>query len=334
MRFEILGPVRVHRDAAEVPITADRERTLLAMLLLHPNRTVPCAQLEEALWGGAPPQSARNQLQGCVSRLRKRLAGVAGPVIHTDPTGYRVEVGPEQLDLLEFRGLAAEARAAAAAGQRAQALERYRAALARWRGPAVAGVERCPVRHAAAALDEEHAQAQAERIDLELAAGAAGELVPELTDLARRHPHHEHLHRALMLALISHKMPSALSVCWDYIPASTSIHMRPPPLPTPALSKRAEHSTCSAAPTSPTPPLLAGTACMTCCAPTPVTSLLLKMAMSNAGRPWKGYLTTTSPLLRLPWTSCTPRSPTGSHRSLNPPPPFKSSPARTAPGPG
>ena len=200
MRFELLGPVRVHDDRGEIPVTADRERALLAMLLLHPNRTVPTGQLVEAVWGIRPPAGARNQLQGCVSRLRKRLAG-PDPVIRTDTAGYRAVVRPDQLDLLEFRGRLAEARAAATAGRAGPAIVLYRAALALWRGPALAGIDSDPVRYAAAAIDEEQARALAERLELELAAGAAGELVAELTDLVGQHPHREPLHRMLMLAL-------------------------------------------------------------------------------------------------------------------------------------
>ncbi len=44
-------------------------------------------------------------------------------------------------------------------------------------------------------------QTQEECIDAELAAGGAGRLVPELTELVSRSPHRERLHRALMLAL-------------------------------------------------------------------------------------------------------------------------------------
>lgn len=84
MRFEILGPLRVHTNAGEVTISSGRERTLLAVLLLHANRTVPNDQLIEAIWAEQPPPGARNQLQGCISRLRKRLA-TTGLVIITEP---------------------------------------------------------------------------------------------------------------------------------------------------------------------------------------------------------------------------------------------------------
>lgn len=132
MRFRILGPIRVDLDGREVELTASRDRVLLAMLLLHANQPVTTDRLIDAIWATSPPQNARNQLQGCVSRLRKRLSdgGFSGHLIVTEPTGYRAAVDPEDLDLLAFRRLVAEARAAAGVGRYDDARARFRAARA------------------------------------------------------------------------------------------------------------------------------------------------------------------------------------------------------------
>jgi DNA-binding SARP family transcriptional activator len=197
VRFQILGPIRVDIAGREMPITASRDRVLLATLLLYANQPVTAEQLVDALWPANPPRNARNQLQGCVSRLRKRFseAGVAGQVIVTEPAGYRVVVDPDDLDLLVFRRLVAAARAAADQRRYGDARADYRAGLALWRGPALGDIV------PAAGLAEERAQALEECLDAELTAGAGSELVAELTDLVREHPHREGLHWALMLAL-------------------------------------------------------------------------------------------------------------------------------------
>jgi DNA-binding SARP family transcriptional activator len=136
-----------------------------------------------------------------MSRLRRLLSKAGGPgqAIATDPAGYRLKASTETLDLLQFRALIVDARAAVGAGRHEQARERYRTALGLWRGPALAGIDRPAIRRAATALDEERAQALEERIDLAL--GASGELISELTDLIQRYPYRERLHAALMIAL-------------------------------------------------------------------------------------------------------------------------------------
>src|SRR5689334_5710206 len=140
MRFGILGPLRVLSSAGVVPVTSGRERTVLALLLLHPNQVVPRDDLVDAIWPAAP-STARNQLHICVSRLRRRLraAGVADALV-TDPAGYLVRVAPEELDWLVFTERVAQARLAIGGGRLAQARELLRAALGLWRGPALAGV--------------------------------------------------------------------------------------------------------------------------------------------------------------------------------------------------
>jgi DNA-binding SARP family transcriptional activator len=206
MHFQVLGPVRVTMAGTEIAVTAARDRTMLAMLLLHANQPVPVDRLVDAIWAGpSVPRHARTQLQGCVHRLRRQLAGDTGtgtgPVIVTEPGGYRLTVDPASFDLLEFRRLLAEARAHAGDPDPGQAIRRYRAALRLWRGPALAGVDSRLVRDAATALDEERTRAQEECLAAELAAGAGGELIAEITELVHQHPLREGLHQALMLAL-------------------------------------------------------------------------------------------------------------------------------------
>lgn len=204
MWFQILGPVRIRTDTGEARIIAERERALLAVLLLRANRVVTWAELVAAVWGDRPLRNARTQLQGCVSRLRRQLseAGVTAPVIHTDQGGYQARVPPESLDLLEFRRLRDAGRVATRDDRAAEASRHYRAALALWRGVPLADVHGDHrVRLAAADLAEERVQTLEECVQAELAGGKAGELVSELTELVRDHPYRETLRGALMLAL-------------------------------------------------------------------------------------------------------------------------------------
>ncbi|MEU4157991.1 BTAD domain-containing putative transcriptional regulator [Actinoplanes sp. NPDC026670] len=193
MRYRILGPLSVMDGERQV--TAGRDRTVLAMLLLRPNRIVALSELASAVWGPRPPATARNQLQNCVSRLRRVLPADA---ILTDPAGYGIQAGPDDLDSVVFLRLVAAARASS--GDRS-ARTAYQMALDLWRGEACAGIDAPPVRQAAAMLDEEHTLAVEDWVDLELADGRAEELVAELATLVERFPLHERLRGRLMLAL-------------------------------------------------------------------------------------------------------------------------------------
>jgi DNA-binding SARP family transcriptional activator/tetratricopeptide (TPR) repeat protein len=203
MRFEILGPLRVRSATAQVPITAGRDRTLLAVLLLHADQSVHVDHLIDAIWEDAPPARARNQVQKCILQLRRTFvtAGHQPEVILTEPAGYRLATASVHVDLQEFRSLLAEAREAVAGDDLWEARKRYRQALSLWRGPALGDLPHDRLRAAATALDEERQQVLTERIDVELSLGGGSELVAELTDLVHQYPYQEGLHHALILAL-------------------------------------------------------------------------------------------------------------------------------------
>ena len=141
MEFRILGPLEVRDGERLVAVSAAKQRALLAGLLLHANQAVPTGRLIELLWGGQPPPKAKVTLQNYVVRLRDVATARTGdPVLVTQPPGYLVRAGPDELDLLSFERLVAEGRQARAAGDVEHAASLLRSALALWRGPALADV--------------------------------------------------------------------------------------------------------------------------------------------------------------------------------------------------
>jgi SARP family transcriptional regulator, regulator of embCAB operon len=90
-----------------VRLRGGKQRALLALLLLHANRTLAVDRIVDDLWGEEPPDSAHKMVQIYVAKLRKDLP--AGTV-HTRPPGYAVAVEPGRLDLDRFETLVAEAR--------------------------------------------------------------------------------------------------------------------------------------------------------------------------------------------------------------------------------
>ena len=91
--FCLLGPLSVRRNGAVVPVTAGKQRVVLAALLLSANRVVSLDELNAALWGQTPPVSARATLQNYVKRLRQALAGTGDSRISTLPQGLHDHCG-------------------------------------------------------------------------------------------------------------------------------------------------------------------------------------------------------------------------------------------------
>jgi DNA-binding SARP family transcriptional activator len=140
-QFRLLGPLEVAVDGERVPLGGQKQRALLATLLLEPNRIVSADRLIDAVWGELPPETARNTVQVYISQLRKRLPAGA---LETAPPGYRLVVDPATIDLFEFVRLSDDGRSALAAGDAAAAAETLRAALGLWRGAALADLVSVP----------------------------------------------------------------------------------------------------------------------------------------------------------------------------------------------
>jgi DNA-binding SARP family transcriptional activator len=109
MDFRILGPLEVRDRGRQIELRRQKQRALLAVLLLRAGETVSSDVLIDALWGEQPPRTARAAVQNYVAQLRQAL----GPgVIVSRRGGYVLDVAPEQIDLGRFERLAAEGRAA------------------------------------------------------------------------------------------------------------------------------------------------------------------------------------------------------------------------------
>jgi DNA-binding SARP family transcriptional activator len=184
------GPVR---------LGGPRQRSLLAVLLLHGGAVVSIDRLAEQLYGEEPPVTAVTQVHRQVSELRRLLGERA---IATQPPGYRVDLAPGQLDLDRFERLTGDAAPALAHGDPARAASLLREALALWHGEPLADVAFEPFAPPVAArLRELRLTALEQRIEADLAVGRAAELIGELDALVAQEPLRERLHAHRMLAL-------------------------------------------------------------------------------------------------------------------------------------
>lgn len=190
-------------EGAREPRLAPKAKALLAILLLRVDEAWSVNQLIDALYGDAPPRTAKGGIQTYISDIRKILgaAGSAARIESTD-AAYRLALETAQVDLQLFDSLVKEGRDELANGRYAVAADKLAAAEGLWRGPAFAGIEGVEF------LDQERerleglrVQAVEDRIDADLACGKHAELIPELERLSREHPFRERLHAQLMLAL-------------------------------------------------------------------------------------------------------------------------------------
>jgi YVTN family beta-propeller protein len=199
MRFAVLGPLSVSLDEGPVSLGGRKQRTLLAVLLLHANAVSPRDELLDALWGECPPPSASDSLDTYVYRLRKQLGADR---LLRERGGYRLRVDPGELDVDRFEDLVARARLAADAGDHRDASARLTEALDLWRGRAWTDHLDHPAIFAEAdRLEEQRLSAVESRLEAELSSGGGPELVPKLEQLVAEHPLRERLLAALMLAL-------------------------------------------------------------------------------------------------------------------------------------
>lgn len=203
MRFGVLGPLQIRDDSGGRELPAPTPRRVLAMLLTAPNRPVSVDTLITELWGEKPPRLARKTVQTHVYQLRRELrARGSGPVIETCHDGYLVRLGPGELDLWEFEEGVAAGEGAARRGDVPGAVAALRAALALWRGPALADVRQGELLAAWTTRTEETRLRAVERcVELSLGLGRHRDLVDELTALTAEHPLHEGFHAQLMTAL-------------------------------------------------------------------------------------------------------------------------------------
>src|SRR5436190_6466440 len=199
MEFGVLGPFAV-RDGGPVAIPRGKPTAVLLALLLHRNEVVSSERLIDDVWGETAPRTANKTLQLYVSQLRKMLP--SGVLVTQPASGYILRVSDDEIDAGRFERLLADGRNQLAQDEAIKAAQTLRAALALWRGPALAEVAYMDFARAESErLTELKLEALEERIEADLALGRHGAVVADLEQLAGEHPLREHLLALLMLAL-------------------------------------------------------------------------------------------------------------------------------------
>lgn len=206
MRVRLFGPLRVEVDGDPVAVRGAKERGILALLAGRANGVVSTDTLIDELWGERPPPSARKSLQSYLTRLRDHLEphrtpGVGGTRIESLNGGYRLTVGVDELDLLEFEDLVRTGHESLRAGALATAYSTLSTALGLWSGEPFHGLEGSLIAMQVSHLHELRRQAVDDRAEVALLLGRHRRVIPELEAELVTDPFREALWRQLMIAL-------------------------------------------------------------------------------------------------------------------------------------
>jgi DNA-binding SARP family transcriptional activator len=206
VEFRVLGPLEVRRNGESLALGCQKQRSLLAILLLDTNEVVSTDRLIDELWGDKAPETAPKAVQVHVSGLRKVLepnrSSAECELLLTRSPGYLLRLEPEQLDAARFERLASEGREALADGDPGLAATRLRAALSLWRGAPLAEVAYADfAQREIARLEDLRLGVLEDRIQADLESGRHAEIVGELERLVAGEPLRERPRAQLMLAL-------------------------------------------------------------------------------------------------------------------------------------
>jgi DNA-binding SARP family transcriptional activator len=196
--FRVLGPFEVVVDGSPAPLGGARQRLVLAGLVANANSVVSSDRLIDIVWGDEPPSTALSTVQKYVHRLRT----LVGARLLTRAPGYLLRIDGGESDASRFQSLVADATRLSTAGEVADAIATFDAALGLWRGPAWAEFADFDfVRADVARLDGLRAAAVEDRMEVVLAAGRHAEAIGELEATVARYPLRERPRSQLMLAL-------------------------------------------------------------------------------------------------------------------------------------
>jgi DNA-binding SARP family transcriptional activator len=222
LRFEILGPLRAWLGDQELVLGPNKQRAVLATLLVNANKSVSTHQIVDAVWLDDPPSNGANVVQKYVAGLRRvlepgREPRSPGQLLTRTQSGYLLRVAPGALDADTFAALEREAQKAKDEDRLPEATDRLTEALALWRGDVLAGLTGPVFDSARHRLDEARAAGWEMLAEIDIAAGRHRTILPELVRLITDFPFREQPRYLQMLALSrAGRRAEALTAYRDY----------------------------------------------------------------------------------------------------------------------
>lgn len=200
MRFELLGSPLLRRNGAVIEVPQALQRNLLAVMLLNANQALTAHHLISLVWGDDTAPNGTGSLRTLIWSLRGLLAPEER--VKREAHGYLLEVQPGELDLDEFRFLAAIGTQALDNGDHDKAVATLTKALRLWVEPPLSDVPRRPAMMATVhKLIEEQRSAREALFVARLALGQHRDLLADLEADTATYPQSERSWEHLMLAL-------------------------------------------------------------------------------------------------------------------------------------
>ena len=190
MRFLVLGLLQIEENGEAIPLGGQRQRAVLALLLLNAGRQVPIDRIVSEIWPDQSVEHVRDSLYVYVSQLRRALG--RDRVARVDG-GYRLDLtDADEIDTVVFERAAKRARRLLGSDPEA-ASHLLDLGLGRWRGRPYEGFEDlASIAPEAARLEELHLDAAEDRIEAELGAGRTP-VAADVEKLCEEHPYRERL---------------------------------------------------------------------------------------------------------------------------------------------
>ncbi|RZS43098.1 DNA-binding SARP family transcriptional activator [Herbihabitans rhizosphaerae] len=182
--FRLLGPVEMLVNGVPRPIGRPKQRCVLASLLLAAGQPVSPDTLADHIWGRPAAQHSRSTLYAYLAGLRRDL-GAAGVTLTRQSGGYRVDVSPSRVDVLNAAAIVTRARRLSGT-PRATLLAQ---ALDLWRGEPLADLSGDWVDRVRDSLRRQRLGVLTEWARLRLAdAGTADDVIRRLRQPTADHP--------------------------------------------------------------------------------------------------------------------------------------------------
>ncbi|MEV4717372.1 BTAD domain-containing putative transcriptional regulator [Micromonospora noduli] len=204
MEIRVLGGLTVQLPARTLQLGTPKQQVVFAMLTAQCGRLVTVDDLVDELWADRPPRSAVANVRTYAANLRRTFeAFPAGRgAIERQRNGYRLIVDPDEVDVFCFELERNAGREALTAGHLDGARELLERALARWRGPMLAGLPLGPVLTSRTITAEEERLLTAELLaDIHLRSSRDDLAISLMREVVARHPLREPAYVLLMRAL-------------------------------------------------------------------------------------------------------------------------------------